>query len=733
MLEPPETAAQRFWHTVAGAMLRLVGLALTVLFVLAAAVMTMDLWAWQRAEATSGWSYVLAMLGPLALLLSYWLLVRSRIVNQVIPAGESDMPVLPPEERRTDLVRPGFFEGNPDVLALRRLHVAAGLATVAVLGFAPAAVRGESFGLGAFRVAVGLLVLVAVVVGTLGDPERSGSTTWQPPARGSLVDRYRAWTPVLAFLLAAVGGVAVLAAMIHIGTAIQPDAPRRLHYPGIDWASYYVMLLAVGAVAVLAVANAVLAHLRQHSDARSRRAFRPYARGMGCTLVVALGVFLGVGYVGAFTTALAATMNAGRRAEGRAAAEVPELLARTVYAWGITAICLVGLAVVAWVGLRRNKRKLEHYARADLERTDGDARRLHVPSRWLRKIGVAIWTARLKNRAAAVATALVLVGMVLTAVVLYELAPQLTGLASWPRLGGRAGEAPGWLALLSASPTWPEDLTGNPAVLRDALIAIGTISLTALATTLLALGRTALLGESTRRGVNVVWDVISFWPRSAHPFVPAAYSQRAVADLEERIREHLRPGGCDTVVLCGHSQGRLLSFAALQRLAATDAALLERIGLVTFGSQLQVMFSRGFPAYVNHDAITGLWTALDGRWRNLYRDTDHLAGPVLSWGHRKDPALLGWLGDTGTVLPLRVLDREENGPDWRLTDPPVPEHADLHRAVLLPLRRHGGYWLDPAWEAAVDAVRPGIVARQVIVEPRSTGRHAMTTPVVLHP
>ena len=91
-------------------------------------------------------------------------------------------------------------------------------------------------------------------------------------------------------------------------------------------------------------------------------------------------------------------------------------------------------------------------------------------------------------------------------------------------------------------------------------------------------------------------------------------------DLECLIRTQLKDDPDAELVLCGHSQGSLLSFAALLRLQTIDATqppdekkVLPRIGLLTFGSQLQVMFSRAFPAYVNHDAIEHLFTGLRGR------------------------------------------------------------------------------------------------------------------------
>jgi hypothetical protein len=226
------------------------------------------------------------------------------------------------------------------------------------------------------------------------------------------------------------------------------------------------------------------------------------------------------------------------------------------------------------------------------------------------------------------------------------------------------------------------------------------------------LGRSAVLGESSRRTVNVVWDVISFWPRAVHPFVPPAYSQRAVPDIAARIGWHLGeiPPGPPTVrslVLCGHSQGSLLSFAALLRFAETDPGLLHRVGLLTFGSQLQVMFSRAFPAYVNEHVVAALFARLDGAWINLYRDTDALAGPVLSWRHRPDTGA-DWFGRDRAP---RIVDRPEEegarrefGPDWRLLDPPLP---DLERQCrpLDALRGHGGYWGDRAWRDALRRVR----------------------------
>ena len=226
------------------------------------------------------------------------------------------------------------------------------------------------------------------------------------------------------------------------------------------------------------------------------------------------------------------------------------------------------------------------------------------------------------------------------------------------------------------------------------VLALGTLVLAAAAARLVLLGRAAALGSSSRRGVNVVWDVMAFWPRAVHPFVPPPYSQSVVPRLAERIAHHRLMGR--SVVLCGHSQGSLISFATLVRGVGP-----EGVGLVTLGSQLQVLFTRAFPAAVNLPAIEDLMGALGGRWRNLYRGTDPLAGPVLSWRHDADPPTSIEGGPGGPFDPGATA----YGADWCLLDPPVPDPA-LQERPLLPLRRHSDFWADPSWPRAVTVVAP---------------------------
>lgn len=706
-LEAPTSGFAKVCHTVAGAMLRLIGLALTVLFTLATATITMDLWAWQRVAASTGIPNFLAMLGATAVIGVCLLLGRSRLPSTPRTQGQPDASasLSAPDGPPSDLVRPGFFAGDPDAPALRRLHLAAGFTFVAMLGFAPGSDQPGSVARYGFWVALVVLGLVGVFIVFLGDPEQSASIAW----RTRWIQRYQSWlhnqAKQIATWLAAAAAVVLATSLIHTLRTPPDRSTTMIHYPGIDWASYVTMLVTVTGLLVLALANTLLAITERHSPARSQnKRFAPYAQGFACTLFTSLGVFLGVGYAGAFNAAAAAAAALGDpdRGNPNRGIHVPELLSRVVYAWGIITILLVVLVMLGGVRRQLSQRKLRERAHTDFTREGGP----RIPEHWISRVASAMWTARLKNSLVCLFITFAAVGLVLTVATAYELWPQLSPARSWPQLPDRKPQPlPGVLDWISQSETF-----GGKRPLVTLLMGLGTLTLTGFAATLIFLGRTAIRGESTRRGVNVVWDVIAFWPRSAHPFVPPAYSQHAVPDLENRIRWHLkelghRPAGSRRrLVLCGHSQGSLLSFATLLRLTASPER--HDVGLLTFGSQLQLAYSRGFPAYVNYETINYLFERLNGAWRNLYRDTDPLAGPVLSWSHTTQPDWFGNPEQPQTLVPpIDPEGRQHYGPDWRLLDPPVPADPTLQESSLSTLQGHSDYWKDDAWPAALTAVR----------------------------
>ena len=231
-----------------------------------------------------------------------------------------------------------------------------------------------------------------------------------------------------------------------------------------------------------------------------------------------------------------------------------------------------------------------------------------------------------------------------------------------------------------------------------------------LAALVVMLARIGLRADTSRRGVNVIWDVVSFWPHAVHPFVPKPYSQHTVTHLHRRITQHLQTRerqGRD-VVVSAHSQGSLIAFAALHLLSPEERT---RVALLTYGSQLRVIFPRAFPAYVNLDSLALLHRDLDGAWINLYRETDPLAGPVLSWQHLGEGAGLATsthLRDGTAVTAVDEYVRgsgvRRSGDDWRLLDP-APVTSPHQHGPSTRLWGHTGYWVDPAYELALAHVR----------------------------
>ncbi len=136
-------------------------------------------------------------------------------------------------------------------------------------------------------------------------------------------------------------------------------------------------------------------------------------------------------------------------------------------------------------------------------------------------------------------------------------------------------------------------------------------------------GRRAYKDASARRTIGILWDVGTFWPRAAHPFAPPCYAERAVPDLTWRMATWTRATG-GRLVLSGHSQGSVLAAAAAWQLAPS---VRRRVALLTYGSPLERLYGRWFPAHFGPAALTSLHAEVDC-WRNLYRLTDPIGGPV---------------------------------------------------------------------------------------------------------
>jgi len=266
--------------------------------------------------------------------------------------------------------------------------------------------------------------------------------------------------------------------------------------------------------------------------------------------------------------------------------------------------------------------------------------------------------------------------------------------------------APGWLDKLS-------EQRGEPGSIF--LINVGAWLFVAGAGAVVTISRGALKNQGLRRGINIVWDIFSFWPHAVHPFVPRPYSRWTVLELRNRIRFHLggsagvppdpvEPGKPE-VVVCAHSQGSLISFAAIMQLTQAER---DRIAFLSCGSQLRVIYPRAFPAYVSLAGVTWLYEALDGRWINLYRLTDPLAGPVLSWKHDATGSRHFPLAADGAPTPDDQLPGDDrcrrSGNDWRLIDP-VAHDPSCETGPVDAIHGHHNFWLDAAWGRALDRLR----------------------------
>jgi len=127
----------------------------------------------------------------------------------------------------------------------------------------------------------------------------------------------------------------------------------------------------------------------------------------------------------------------------------------------------------------------------------------------------------------------------------------------------------------------------------------------------------------TRRRVAILWDIVTFWPRWYHPLAPPPYSARAVPELGVRL-ERLTSEGA-TVSLSAHSQGSVIAASSIARLPDEIAG---RIRLLTHGSPLGRLYGKFFPAYFGPGDIKAVHDRVGGRWINLYRTTDAIGGPV---------------------------------------------------------------------------------------------------------
>jgi hypothetical protein len=641
---------RRAAREVARAALRVLALVLTCLVVLSMAQAAVDLFAWQwtgvggRGGDPRWW-----LTGGFAVVVVALLVVRflGGPPRTLPPDGHT-----PDETAPTGLAGGEFYTGDRDLPALRHLHLTAGLTVLSVLASALARQFG---GVGwLYWATLALLCWTVVHTMLLGDPTRE---------RRGVREFFAVRLP--AFTLGV--GIAFLAASVAV-MALVSDYPddRRGIMPGIGGLGRGFAGLALLALLVMIAATAVLAS--RNRGPVVPRPFRRFLGGMTGPVVAALGMFLGVGFTAALDYGVLRLL---RPAGDPTAMALPLFYLRIAFAAGVAVALavVIAAALLVWMPLA---------AKGYTKKVRASAGEGLLPEKQVRAVARAWWLGRLKFSAHWLAIAIAAAGTVLTLAAVVEAVMDMGAATCLP------------------SGTWLSDCRDLPGL---DLVTVGTVALLLLGGFLVYLGRRAVGDSAVRRGACVIWDVVAFWPAAVHPFVPPPYSPKVIEDLRRRIEWHVeRPG--TFLVLAGHSQGSLIASAALTRLKPRYRA---KVALLTYGSQLQIAYSRAFPAYVNHGFLCWLNEKVLGgnRWLSLYRETDPIGGPVLSWDRTDTPEFTSRRLGTDAVCvdehdPLTGVRR--CGAEWRLLDP-CP--ADGITAPRHALRRHSSFSVDPVWTLAL--------------------------------
>ncbi len=222
---------------------------------------------------------------------------------------------------------------------------------------------------------------------------------------------------------------------------------------------------------------------------------------------------------------------------------------------------------------------------------------------------------------------------------------------------------------------------------------------------LVLLGSYVRRSESTRKAVGVLWDLTTFWPRAAHPLAPPCYAERVVPELTTRIRWAL--GKQALVVLSGHSQGSLIAVAVAARLEDDE---LERLRLITYGSQIRALYGRVFPAvfgpaYLGNQPTDGAPTLRDG-FPDIPSRTDAGQGevmtPYVASGAETLRARIGvdhWINLFRRTDPLgyRVFTDYDSDHDRPVREVPVEDVGDPGPRI----GGHSGYQHTPEYRAVV--------------------------------
>nr|WP_226967257.1 hypothetical protein [Streptomyces phaeolivaceus] len=612
-----------------GLLVRLAGLTLTVLLVAAACEVALDLTAWQCAGAQAcarahtwlgflspavsddGWwsqpgrRLALAALVPSALTGLLWYLShRTWSEYESQRPMDRDDGTRPDDDRapriapdvedtaRVALGRPGFWYGRRLVARLRAAHAAAGFLTVAA-GVGTSAARHDRRAGGPALLELlgwllnGALVALAVVV------------VWVVCRRGRSERRLdRGLDEHLVRRLPACAIAVLLLAVVYAGWS-RPGWRSAGRLPG-DMTFGGITLVQ----SLLVIALGVVAHTLYRSRPDPRTAMYGLAGPAVAMLACALGGVMSAGVAQRVADWLGGTTDT--------LPGPPVLL--TWQASVIPPLLLVVLALLGWLArrtwvLRRTETAAvereydvtEERARGKRPGADGPGEEQES-----RDAGRTRRIARTRAMAALTDRAPRIIGITSTVTLLLG-AGALTGALVTRETPARAAHG---------SPDFVAGAAQTAQTLGSWLIGVGFLLF-------VTWGRRAYKDASARRTIGILWDVGTFWPRAAHPFAPPCYAERAVPDLTWRMATWTRTTG-GRLVISGHSQGSVLAAAAAWQLTPS---VRKRVALLTYGSPLERLYGRWFPAHFGPEPLASLHREVDC-WRNLYRRTDPIGGPV---------------------------------------------------------------------------------------------------------